>query len=126
MLHSRFAKGLTLLAALHLMGGHWLALQMVAWLGMLGSYTSEGNFSVGLAKTFDGQHPCALCQVVSSGQEKERDQKPADLRAKVHAVLPVQSKAPSPQVSTVSYILPQMGRVHGSTAPPTPPPPQLV
>lgn len=126
MLHSRFAKGLTLVAALHLMGGHWLALQLVAWVGMLGSYTSDGGFSVGVAQTFDGQHPCALCEVVSSGQEKERDQKPADLSAKVHAVLPGRSEAPAPQAYPVSYVLPQVGRVHCPIAPPTPPPPQLA
>ena len=138
MLHSRFAKGfakgsakgfangLTLLATLHLMGGHWLALQLVAWMGMLASYTSDGGFSIGVSKTFDGQHPCSLCQAVSSGQEKEQQQKPADLSVKIHAVLPRANDDPAPSAAPVCYLSLTQHRVICPLAPPTPPPPQLA
>lgn len=55
-------------------GGQWMALQGVAWLGMAVAYSVEsGSVSDGLSKTFDGQHPCALCKAVEKGSQEEND-----------------------------------------------------
>ena len=40
-------------------------LQTVAWGWMLTSYSQESGFGVGLKKTFDGQHPCSLCERIA-------------------------------------------------------------
>ncbi len=84
-----FARSLVLLACLHLIGGHWLALQGVAWVTMLVDNSREGSFVEAVGKTFDGQHPCPLCKAVASGQEEEREQKNSliDLSTKLIAVL---------------------------------------
>ena len=40
-------------------------LQTVAWGLMLTSYSQESGFSEGLRKTFDGHHPCSLCERIA-------------------------------------------------------------
>jgi len=40
-------------------------LQTVAWGLMLTSYSQESGFGEGLKKTFDGQHPCSLCERIA-------------------------------------------------------------
>lgn len=40
-------------------------LQTVAWGWMLTSYSQESGFGEGLRKTFDGQHPCSLCERIA-------------------------------------------------------------
>lgn len=54
-------------------GGHWGAMQTVAWAGMLWSYTqAEGSLLSGVKKTFDGDHPCKMCKSIKAAKEKER------------------------------------------------------
>ncbi len=66
---------LMILAALMVsIGGQWMVLQGVAWLGMAVTYSVEtGSVSSGLSKTFDGEHPCPLCKAVKKGSQEERD-----------------------------------------------------
>ena len=40
-------------------------LQTIAWGLMLTSYSQESGFGEGLKKTFDGQHPCSLCERIA-------------------------------------------------------------
>ena len=40
-------------------------LQTVAWGWMITSYSQESGFGEGLRKTFDGQHPCSLCERIA-------------------------------------------------------------
>jgi hypothetical protein len=53
-------------------GGQWMVLQGVAWVGMAVSYTmEEGSLGTGLSKTFDGEHPCPLCKAVQKGTQED-------------------------------------------------------
>jgi hypothetical protein len=60
------------------LGLHWAALQTVAWAGMLIAYSQGAPLREAVSKTFDGEHPCALCHLVAEGRQEERrqDQKP--------------------------------------------------
>jgi hypothetical protein len=40
-------------------------LQTIAWGKMLSSYSQEAGLEEGLRKTFDGQHPCSLCERIA-------------------------------------------------------------
>ena len=40
-------------------------LQAVAWGWMITTYSQESGFGEGLRKTFDGQHPCSLCERIA-------------------------------------------------------------
>jgi hypothetical protein len=64
------------LALFSMLGGHWLALQSVAWARMLAEYSRNGSFSEAVEKTFDGKHPCKMCLGIREGrQQEEREQR---------------------------------------------------
>src|SRR4051812_10809220 len=52
-----------------LLGGHWAVLQTVAWAAMVCDFAKTDAMPVALAKTFDGEHACAMCQAIA-----QRDQ----------------------------------------------------
>ena len=80
-----FTRILAVVAALQISGGHWTVLQSVAWVGMVVSYTqADDSLATAVEKTFDGQHPCNLCEVVKDGREADREQ---DLQKQEHLLL---------------------------------------
>jgi hypothetical protein len=64
----------TVSAALFLLvGGPWALVQAVAWGTMIMDFSKQGSVTEAVAKTFDGEHPCALCKKISqakTGQSK--------------------------------------------------------
>ena len=73
----RFGQVLMLLVLFAASGGHWMALQSLAWTRMLMSYSRGGHIVAAVAKTFDGRHPCALCKQV----ERAKSTEPQPVRA---------------------------------------------
>lgn len=65
------------MAVLVMNGGHWLALQSVAWGRMILVFSQHESLTMALAKTFDGQHPCPLCLKIKDGwkQQKQQEEK---------------------------------------------------
>jgi hypothetical protein len=53
-------------------GLHWTFMQAVAWTGMVISYAQEAPLAEAVVKTFDGQHPCALCKQIAKGKRSEK------------------------------------------------------
>jgi hypothetical protein len=53
-------------------GLHWGFFQSVAWIGMVVSYSQDGSVGEALTKTFDGKHPCALCNAIAAGKKSEK------------------------------------------------------
>jgi hypothetical protein len=56
------------------MGGHWLVLQTTAWVQMVVQYSSSDGFEAAFSKTFDGQHPCELCNKIAQKKATEKKQ----------------------------------------------------
>jgi hypothetical protein len=54
------------------LGFHWALLQTVAWTGMVISYSQRASLHEAIAKTFDGKHPCALCNAIQKGRAEEQ------------------------------------------------------
>lgn len=53
-------------------GGHWGALQTVAWTKMLWEYShQDGSLVSGAKKTFDGEHPCRMCDSIKEAKGKK-------------------------------------------------------
>jgi hypothetical protein len=124
-LNSPLAKGLALFAGVHLLGGHWLALQMVAWMGMFAVNSQQGDLGSALEKTFDGKHPCPLCAAVDAGQKKEKEQQQkqlVDTVNKVNAVLIVSFELPRRTESALDYTVFSESAEALSSRPPSPPP----
>ncbi len=113
-----------MIAVLHLLGGHWFALQGVAWVTMLVDRTQDSSLAEALDTTFDGQHPCSLCKAVAAGKKEERERQNtlADPGAKLVAVLVAVSPLPPLSSSEIRYF-PYQATVSSLEfpLPPTPP-----
>jgi hypothetical protein len=110
-------------------GGHWMALQAVAWGRMLASNVQTDSLAVAVEKTFDGDHPCPMCQKISAARAEERREQQASAAAAPARVLadlmclPV--RAAIPAVSwQMAFHRPAELRPPADRAdpPPTPPP----
>lgn len=118
----RISRILAICAAVQLLGGHWLALQSVAWVGMLANYSQSESFVGALEKTFDGDHPCDLCKVVKSGRETEQRQEAVVTAFKLDAVVAIFTQLPLPDASDYTYPPALSVVTSRMLAPPTPPP----
>ena len=118
-------RALALVCALHVSGAHWAVLQTVAWTGMLVARSQRAGVEEAMRTTFDGQHPCKLCVVVSEGHKQERQEMPqivVQLLAKANFLQPQSVRAPEPVFAEISYgSVECRGSARGET-PPTPPP----
>lgn len=109
-------------------GGHWLALQGVAWSRMFVDFSRTDSIPVALIKTFDGKHPCTLCLRVQFGQQqdqRERRDLPSSHEDQIQEVfwmpaeLGIQSKD-HPSCTMTSFVPHVLSQLRGS--PPAPPP----
>lgn len=69
-------KLIIIVCALYLCGAHWAVLQMTAWTGMLVMRSQQVSMVEAVETTFDGQHPCRLCEAIESGKAVEKKQEP--------------------------------------------------
>ncbi len=118
---------LVLLASINIMGGHWAVLQTVAWVGMAVDYSQNYGIEHGLLRTFDGDHPCQLCQKVMQGRAAEQKGQPKDLDLKL-AKQPtifsegVRSQAVFPSNEEMPWASPNFTFSILNYPPPVPPP----
>lgn len=74
----RFVK---LFAVFHvcmgLVGGHWFALQTIAWAQMLVAYSAEQSIGQAVADTFSGERPCEMCETIQKEKSAEKQQEAA-------------------------------------------------
>lgn len=54
-----------------LMQGPAMLVQEVAWAKMLFSYTQERGLARGVMETFDGRHPCKMCDAAEELRQSE-------------------------------------------------------
>ena len=103
-------------------GLHWTFLQIVAWTGMVVTYSQDAPLGEAMAKTFDGKHPCCLCDEIAKAKTSERK---AEFTLKL-------SKLEFPRIADAIVLYPPSAFVELRTrdqsakllthAPPTPPP----
>jgi hypothetical protein len=59
-------------ALFFIVGGHWGVMQGVAWTKMLWEYSQrDGSLVAAAKKTFDGEHPCRMCDSIKEAKGKE-------------------------------------------------------
>ena len=66
------ACAVCLIAMFFAAGGHWAALQTVAWSRMLIDYSRTTGLATALSDTFDGEHPCPMCKKIASARQAEK------------------------------------------------------
>ena len=103
----RLGPVLMLVALLQICGGHWVALQSLAWTEMLVKYSQQAQLAEAVAKTFDGQHPCALCRTIEQGKKSERHAPIEVAKVKPVFVLPVSGALVRAQGIAWEQALPQ-------------------
>jgi hypothetical protein len=69
---ARAGKCLVIAALVLATGGHWAALQTVAWTTMLANNLRTDSLSEAISKTFDGEHPCCMCKAIKAGKKAEQ------------------------------------------------------
>lgn len=116
------ARALALLAAVQLLGGHWITLQSAAWIGMVVTYSQEDSLGVALKKTFDGEHPCGLCKAVKSGQSEDQKRQSAKVMVKFEAVLASTDQVYPCFATEMTYGDIEKHSLARNLTPPTPPP----
>jgi hypothetical protein len=107
-------------------GGHWGALQTVAWAGMLWTYTQEdGSLLSGVKKTFDGEHPCTMCDSIKEAKNQERSVPAAVAAVKKLEVFPAPLRAALPPRDCREFVFAPWAGLKGprrADAPPVPVP----
>ncbi len=68
----RIGNLLLIVALLATTGGHWAVLQSVAWTAMLAEHWQADPLATAVEKTFDGQHPCKLCQAIQAAKKSDK------------------------------------------------------
>jgi hypothetical protein len=120
----RLAKWFVVTALVCVLGGHWAVLQVAAWTGMAISYSQNDSISEALSKTFDGKHPCKLCQLVKAGKKAEQKSESKLDTKKLDSFvtsLSVFSFPPLKSISTPHHFL-----LKSRIATPISPPPRLA
>jgi hypothetical protein len=118
-----FARMLLVAALMISIGAQWAVLQSTAWLGMAVTYSmNEGSLVEGLSKTFDGDHPCPLCNLVEEGQKKEQKLPTKKADSKMELLLTIGVVVITPPVPTFLPRAAQETATARSTEPSVPPP----
>lgn len=121
---------LVCLAMFSLGGGHWMVLQSVAWSQMLWGYVQNDVPVVeALAKTFNGENPCALCTSVKNGRQEEKKSPPSlSVQKKVEIFLVEFSNQLPPRIPSLFNYPPSGDTSHSARhdAPPGPVPRSIL
>ena len=119
---SRPFKWLAVVTLTFALGGHWAILQSVAWVTMVASYSQTAPLKTALVKTFNGEHPCPICQLVATGKKSEQKQETQKLLVKLDFFLAPTRLAIYPPSRARPRSDPGGPGNSRREAPPTPPP----
>jgi hypothetical protein len=101
-------------------------LQVVAWTGMVWNYTqAEGSLLTGVQKTFDGEHPCTMCDSIKTAKSKEQSKPVTVVSSKKIETFPAPLCAALPPRGCRDFVFPGGSVVNPGArteAPPVPVP----
>jgi hypothetical protein len=112
-----------MVAGFQLLGGHWAILQTAAWVGMVIDYSQSEGVETGIAKTFDGKHPCQVCLSIVQNKEKEGKQTANLNLAKLYLVYQAPRWALLPPAASGELEV-SLSLLNGMTLKPAVPPPR--
>ena len=78
------------------LGGHFALLQTFAWGNMLVNYSRGASLAEAAKKTFDGEHPCAMCKLVKESKQQEEKKPLLKAEAKMDVTLPIPVRLKKP------------------------------
>ena len=68
----RLGKVLVVFALVATISAHWALLQTVAWTTMLAGNLHSCSLHDAMTRTFDGDHPCALCKTIAAAKKSQQ------------------------------------------------------
>ena len=75
-------------------GMPWGVVQGIAWARMLVTFAGETSLMQAVEMTFDGEHPCELCQMARKAQNKPAPQSPTPEKAAIKFLATASEAAP--------------------------------
>ena len=109
-------------------------LQIVAWSRMLVDYSAQAGLAEGASMTFDGKHPCHMCQAIAESRKHQAEEKkehpdtsPLQLLSK-EFVAPGTTAAPTPRsvdCRVVGFVPVRTAGTLYCQCPPVPPPREI-
>jgi hypothetical protein len=121
----RLGRAAVIFALCLSLGGHWLALQSLAWTTMLVSNARHNSLTQAVEKTFDGAHPCDLCHAVMAGKKSEKNSEMLPLIAKLDLICPPAVRPWRPPAAPYAYAAAVFRIVERAQSPLVPPPRSL-
>lgn len=88
------------------LGGHLALLQTIAWGNMLVAFSQTASIEEATRKTFDGEHPCPLCEVVKESRKHEEKKPQLKSQSKMEVTLPVAVRLTPPRGVPVVVVVP--------------------
>jgi hypothetical protein len=119
---SRLPKLLVALALAGSIGLHWAFFQSVAWVGMVITYSQQAPLTEALNQTFDGKHPCLLCNKIA---EAKKNQHKPERQVESKKLECVDLRQANPSIEAFSFLCPRAGNIAAvqlADTPPVPPP----
>jgi hypothetical protein len=118
----RIGRCVVALALCCSIGGHWLALQSVAWATMIVDYSQHCSFKQAIMQTFDGNHSCDLCKHITKARNAENKQDGQPPSAKTDLICTTRRVLLLPPFAPFDYFTVVSPSLDGSQEPPSPPP----
>ncbi len=72
-----------IITILDLTGGQWFILQSIAWYHMTVINVQTASLKNALVKTFDGRHPCEMCEGIQKAKRTEKKQEAQQISLKM-------------------------------------------
>ena len=123
---SSIGRGVTIFALCLSLGVHWLALQSVAWTGMLLANARHAPLGEAVTKTFDGAHPCELCRAVAAGKKSEKKSEVLPTIVKLDLICTLRTLTWMPPWASYEYPRINFAILERFQSPPVPPPRALL
>jgi hypothetical protein len=115
-------RAITIFALCCAIGLQWLALQSIAWTAMIVDNAKHASLCKAIAQTFDGAHPCSLCQIVNDAKSTERKSDIQTLTPKIDMICVSRTISLLQPLVPIDYAARDFSFNKLGRSPPAPPP----
>jgi hypothetical protein len=119
-------RAITIFALCCAIGLQWLALQSIAWTAMIVDNAKHASLCKAIAQTFDGAHPCSLCQIVNDAKSTERKADLQPLMPKIDMICVSQTISLLQPFVPIDYAPRDFSFSKLGRSPPAPPPRSIL
>jgi hypothetical protein len=119
-------RAITIFALCCAIGLQWLALQSIAWTAMIVDNAKHASLCKAIAQTFDGAHPCSLCQIVNNAKSTETKSDLQPLTPKIDMICVSRTTSFLQRFTPIEYAARDFSFNKLGRSPPAPPPRSIL